>query len=100
MGNYREGSAWNDEMELRCLLIFKILEEERFPRKRQMELCRELSRNSELDATNLSAKVGNYKSVAGVNNSSNASANTVSMYRRHGTKSSAQLRRLIATRNF
>lgn len=100
MGNYKEGSAWNDEMELRCLLIFKILEEERFPRKRQMELCRELSRNSELDATNLSAKVGNYKSAAGVNNASNASANTVSMYRLHGTKSSAQLRRLIAAGNY
>jgi hypothetical protein len=95
MNNYRQGSEWNDEMELRCLLVFKRLEEEKFPRSRQLELCRELSRSSGLDVGNLSAKVSNYKSVAGVNMPSNASENTIAMYKRYGSISSTEITRVI-----
>ena len=61
MPSYREDSEWNDTMELRCLLIFKRLEEKNFPRRLQMELCRVLSLSSGMGAGNLSAKVCNYK---------------------------------------
>ena len=91
MTNYRKDSEWNNEMELRCLLIFKTLEAERFPRGRQLELCRELSRRSSLDAENLSAKVSNYKSVAGVNKHSNASENTISMFKKYGKLSISEI---------
>lgn len=100
MNSYRQGSEWNDGMEVRCLLIFKILEEEKFPIRRQMELCRELFLKSGLDVGNLSAKVSNYKSVAGVNKPSNASENTIAMYKRHGRKSSAELTLLLERGQF
>lgn len=100
MNNYRDDSEWSDELELRCLLIFKKLEEEKFPRCRQMELCRELSNSSGLEVGNLSAKVSNYKSVAGVNKPSNASKNTKSMYKRYGNKSSVDINLLIETGKF
>ena len=95
MPNYREGSEWNDEMELRCLLIFKKLEVDNFRRGRQMELCKELSRSSGLDVGNLSAKVCNYKSVAGINKPSNASENTVSIYKKYGKLSMIEIQSLV-----
>ena len=50
-----------------------------------MEYCREISMVTKLDPTNISAKVGNYKSVAGVNKASNASTNTIELYLKHGS---------------
>jgi hypothetical protein len=94
--NYRKDSKWNDEMELRCLLIFKKLEAAQYPRGRQLELCRELSSQSGLDAGNLSAKVSNYKSVAGVNKHSNASENTISMYKKYGKLSISEIEALAS----
>ncbi len=41
------------------------------------------------------AKIGNYKSVAGVTGHSNASKNTLSMYKNHGHLNSTQLQNLI-----
>ena len=66
---YKESSLWNEKNEIRCLIIMKQLQAEGFPRGRQMELCREMSKITGLDAANISAKVGNYKSVAGINRS-------------------------------
>ncbi|MGH1441809.1 MAG: hypothetical protein ACRBBR_16970, partial [Cellvibrionaceae bacterium] len=80
MPGYRRTSEWNDENELRCLVIFKKLVEASFPRGMQIELCREMAHHTNLDVGNISAKVSNFKSVAGINNESNASANTVSIY--------------------
>ncbi len=100
MTTYRQDSMWNDEMELRCLAIFKTLEEEGFPRGRQSELCRKLKEISGLAVGNLSAKVSNYKSVAGVNEPANASSNTIEMYRRYGGMTSAELRSLIESGKF
>jgi len=93
--SYKASSLWNEKNEIRCLIIFKQLEAERFPRGRQMELCREMSRITGLDPTNISAKVGNFKSVAGVNRASNASRNTVEIHRRFGHLSIPDLQKLV-----
>lgn len=93
--SYKAGSLWNEKNEIRSLIIFKRLQAEGFPRGRQMELCREMSRITGLDPSNISAKVGNFKSVAGVNARSNASKNTVDLYARFGDKSVAELEALV-----
>ena len=81
---YKDNSFWNDINELRCLIIFKKLQDEKFPRGKQMEYCREMEKISKLDAGNISAKVSNYKSVAGINNHSNASTNTINFFNEYG----------------
>ncbi|WP_375748398.1 hypothetical protein [Vibrio sp. HN007] len=93
---YRETSLWNELNELRCLLAFKKLEKLGFPRGKQSEFAREISRKSGLEVGNISAKICNYKSVAGVNNTSNASVNTKQLYSRYGDRSIAELEGLIA----
>lgn len=95
MTTYRSTSDWNDKNELLCLLIFKRLEAEGFPPGRQSELCREMSRTTNLDASNISAKVSNYKSLAGINNESNASTNTISIYRRYGNRTITEIQKII-----
>ena len=81
--SYKENSLWNDENEIRCLIIFKKLQAENFPWGKQMRYCREMSKITNLDPGNISAKVSNYKSVAGVNNPSNASVNTTKIYKKY-----------------
>ena len=88
---YRSGSEWNDVNELRCLAIYKKLEENKFPRGMQIDLCRDMARVTNLDVGNISAKVSNFKSVAGVNSDSNASQNTISMYKRYGKRSASEI---------
>lgn len=88
-------SNWNEKNELECLLIFKQLEADNFPRGKQMALCRELSKKTNLKATNISAKICNYKSVAGINNSSNASQNTIRIYQGYRNLSIQELEELI-----
>jgi len=94
MPGYRYSSQWNDKNELRCLAIFKQLEEEGFPRGLQARLCRDMSKVTKLDFGNISAKVCNYKSVAGVNNPSNASTNTIKFFKRFGMLSSLEIQYL------
>tara|TARA_R110002073_G_scaffold278790_1_gene442549 strand:+ start:1858 stop:2145 length:288 start_codon:yes stop_codon:yes gene_type:complete len=93
--SYRENSEWNEKNEIRCLIIFKKLEKDNFPRGKQMDYCRELEKITNLDAGNISAKVSNYKSVAGVNNSSNASVNTVEIYKKYKSYSISELEALL-----
>ncbi len=88
---YKNDSLWNDENEFRCLIIFKKLQAENFPRGKQMEYCREMSKITKLDPSNISAKVANYKSVAGINNHSNASNNTIKFYKEYGELSIQEL---------
>lgn len=95
MTNYRSGSAWNDEMELECLLIYKILEQEGFPRGKQKKLAEDLAARSDLEWGSISAKVSNFKSVAGDNNHSNASQNTIRFYREFGALSVDALKDVI-----
>ncbi len=85
---YRDGRGWNDITELQCLLIMKKLVAEGFPHGMQIKLCKELDAelkkiNNPLDYGSISAKVSNYKSVAGFNNSSNYSSNTKRLYEKY-----------------
>ena len=93
--SYHESSEWNDLNELRCLEIFLKLKEAGFRRGKQIELCRKMSLLSNLDVGNISAKVCNYKSVAGVNNPSKASENTILFYKRFGHLSSTEVGVLV-----
>lgn len=47
--NYREGSIWDDELELRCFLIFKKAEAENFKYGLVTDLCRELAKSHKID---------------------------------------------------
>ena len=93
--NYKDSSEWNEENEIRCLIIFKKLETENFPRGKQMEYCREMEKITNLDAGNISAKVSNFKSVAGINNDSNASQNTKDIYAKYKNTSLPELEALL-----
>lgn len=97
MPGYRDSSEWNDDNELRCLVIFKQLEEKGFPRGLQIQLCREMARKTNLDVGNISAKVSNYKSVAGINNDSNASMKTKEIYGKYNMLSISQIQEKIKT---
>jgi hypothetical protein len=94
--NYKDTSDWNDINELRCLVILKKLISENFPRNRQMELCREVARKSNLSSGSISAKVSNFKSLAGINNKSNASNNSKIIYNKYHQYSEVELERLIS----
>ena len=93
--SYRRGSDWSDKTELACLAIFKKLEEKDFPRGLQIDLCGVLSKKSKLSVGSISAKVCNYKSVAGVNSESNASHNTHSIYKQYGHLSSGEIEKVM-----
>lgn len=95
MTGYRIGSKWSDLNELKCLLAYKQLEEAGFPRNMLTDLATDIARVSGLSVGSVKAKIGNYKSVAGVTGHSNASQNTLSMYRNHGHLGSSQLQELV-----
>ena len=92
---YNESSLWDETNEIRCLIIFKRLQAEGFPYGRQTGLCREMAAITHLDYTNISAKVTNFKSVAGVIGPSNASSNTREVYAKYGHLSAAELEALL-----
>lgn len=94
--SYRHTSEWNEKKEILCLIIFKKLKTENFPRGKQMDYCREISKVTKLSPGNLSAKVSNYKSVAGINKPSNASKNTIEIYKKHGQLSIIELKNILA----
>jgi len=77
---YKNNSEWNEINEIKSFIIFRQLEKEMFPRNRQMQLCEAMAKETKLAKGNISAKVSNYKSVAGYNNISNASKNTKRIY--------------------
>ena len=93
---YRIGSLWNDLNELRCYLAYRKLERDGFPRGYQAEICHALSEITGLSTGNLSAKICNYKSVAGDNNQSNASANTKYFVNAYAEHSISQLETIVA----
>ena len=95
MSKYRSGSGWSDLNELRCLLAYKQLEEASFPRNKLSELARDIALISCLDAGSVKAKIGNYKSVAGVTGKSNASKNTKLIYGKYGHLSSDDILDLL-----
>jgi len=94
--SYNESSEWNEKNEMQCLAIFKKLERENFPRGKQMEYCQKMAMATNLDTGNISAKVSNYKSVAGINKPSNASINTRQLYKKYGHLSVTEIEIVLA----
>ena len=92
---YNPSSNWNDLAELKCLYIFKVLQEEGFPYGKQRKMCIDITDETGLSVGNLSAKVSNFKSVAGENNESNASVNTRAIYAEYGQLASKDLKKVI-----
>jgi len=92
---YRDNSNWNKQNELKCLLIFKKLEAENFPRGKQIDYCKSMEKITNLSVGSISAKVCNYKSVAQINNDSNASKNTIDIYCKYGSLSISEILNLI-----
>ena len=93
--SFKDDSNWNEKNELKAFLIFKRLQEVNFPRGKQMELCRQMEQETSLEAGNISAKVSNYKSVAGINNNSNASNDTKQSYSKYKDLSIKELEDII-----
>ena len=93
--SFKDSSNWNEKNEFKAFIIFKKLEALGFPRGKQMEFCREMEKETNLDARNISAKVGNYKSVAGINNNSNASSDTKENYSKYKNYSIEELEKKI-----
>ena len=94
--SYKTNSLWNEKNELLSFLIFKRLETEKFPRGKQAEYCREMMRRTGLEVGNISAKVSNFKSVAGYNNSSNASTNTRRIFKKYNHLTINELSKIIS----
>jgi len=90
-------SNWNNKTEIQCLIIFKKLEEKGFPHGKQKEYCRAVSKETKISVGSLSAKVSNYKSVAGINSKSNASINTVNIYKKYNNLSINKLQKIIGS---
>lgn len=93
--SFRKNSNWNEKNELKAFLIFKKLEKECFPRGKQMELSRQMAKNTNLSEGSISAKVSNYKSLAGINNNSNASKATKLLYSKYKDLSIKELEQII-----
>ncbi|CED57153.1 putative uncharacterized protein [Aliivibrio wodanis] len=93
--SYRNSSLWNELNELRCLLAFKRLSFLGFPYGKQSEYAQEISVKSGLSVGNISAKICNYKSVAGVNKDSNASKNTIDLFHKYEKFSIEQVEKAI-----
>ena len=94
--NDTENSGWNVANEICCLIIFKRLFVEDFPRGKQIEYCRGLSKKLNISADRLSARVSNYKAAAGMNPSSEASANTIRIYKKYRHTSIRELERIVS----
>ena len=95
---YNHGSGWSDITELQCLLILKKLIDSNFNRGMHSRLCKELATeiNNRPPFSSLNAKVGNYKSVAGYNESSKNSRNTKILYEAYKNYSVKKLELVIS----
>ncbi len=100
MSGYRTGSGWNDINELMCLSALKKLMEQGFPQGMRVKLAKEIAQISGLSVGSVQAKIGNYKSVAGAGNPSNASEKTKSIFKKYDHLHSSKLSELIANERF
>lgn len=87
---------WDDASEIHCLIIFKKLFVEDFPHGKQIEYCRELSKRIPISAERLSHRVSSYKAAAGMNANTEASANTVRLYRKYRHTSIKDLETIVS----
>ncbi len=94
---YSTASNWTDLFELKCLLIFKKCETEGFPRGMASDLCKELAKSKNAPPFNsLNAKVGNYRSLAGIAGDSNWSLASESFFKRYKNASIHELESVIS----
>lgn len=92
---FRKGSLWSEENEIRCLALMKRLQEEGSPRGRQAQYGRELARSSGLSFRTINAKVGNFKSLAGLIGPSNWSRNSEEVWEKYGHLTAAEVSALV-----
>lgn len=92
---YRNNSLWNDKNEIACLVIFKILKRDNFPRSKQKQYCDDLSKKTDLKASSINAKICNIKSLAGINEYSNFSKNTKRIYEMYKDKTVKELENIV-----
>lgn len=92
---FQSGSLWSEPNEIRCLALMKRLQEEGFPRGRQAQLSRELAASTGLPVRSVSAKIGNFKSLAGLIEPSNWSQNSAVIWERYGHLSAAEVQALV-----
>lgn len=94
---YRAGSGWSDKNELRCLLILRKVQDERFPRGLRMHYCRRMAELPDviMPLGSISAKVGDFMSVAGIGGRSNYSENTRRIYEQYKNYSTQELEEVI-----
>ncbi len=81
---FRNGSGWSVENEIKCLILFKKLEAENFPRGKQSACSFKFCRASKLRFSSITAKISNYKSEAGINRPSKSSSATKELYKKYG----------------
>jgi hypothetical protein len=92
---YRTTSHWNEKNEIRCLIIFKKLQAENFPRGKQTEYCREMSRLTNIEPIKIISKVSDYKAAARVNFASNASVKAIEQFKKYGQLPIEKLEKLV-----
>lgn len=91
---FQQGSLWSERNEIRCLAVMKRLEAEGFPRGRQAQYSRELAAAAGLPVRSVNAKVGNFKSLAGLIGPSNWSQNSEAIWKRYGHLSASEVQAL------
>ena len=96
LGVEQKGSLWNDENETKCLLIMKTIVYHEFPYGMRAEMCRDLEHQTGIKYNSLSAKVGNFLSLAGIRKPSNASNNSKRIYEKYKDYSHTQLAKALA----
>ena len=94
---YRKGSGWNDETEMMCLLIFKILKDENFPRGKQAKLCKKMASIPQigLKEKSINSKISDYKKASSYKSFSHDSTNTKYIYEKYHKLSIRKLEKKI-----
>ncbi|WMN64836.1 hypothetical protein [Vibrio parahaemolyticus] len=95
MFTFQTNSGWNLETEIRCLIIYKTLEEVDFPRGLQSDLCSILAESIGLKFESVKAKVGNYKSEFGITGVSHSSEATKCLAKSFGHMTRIELEALL-----
>ncbi|EOV0176010.1 hypothetical protein ACOIWI_004530, partial [Vibrio vulnificus] len=95
MFSFRVDSGWSIETEIRCLIVYKTLEELDFPRGLQSDLCEVLAVSTGLKFESVKAKVGNYKSEFGITGASHSSEATKYLAKSFGHMSRIELDALL-----
>ncbi|MDY0340542.1 MAG: hypothetical protein RBS17_04955 [Coriobacteriia bacterium] len=91
---FRSGSLWSERNELRCLALMKKLHEEGSPAGRQAEYSRALAASTGLSVRSVNAKIGNFKSLAGLIGPSNWSQNSKAAWEKYGHLPAAEIQAL------